>query len=97
MTGSQIDKRITLGSMISTAASVLGMLVILFTGVFWIGGQGQTINEHTKKIEANATGIVQLGERVRSIETNSARQDERLLLILDSVRKIEAKLERDNP
>ena len=93
----QYDSRITKGSMISTAASVLGMLVILFTGVFWIGGQGQTINEHTKKIEANAASIVQLGERVRSIENNSARQDERLLLILDSVRKIEAKLERAAP
>lgn len=32
--------------------------------------------------------------RIRSIENNSARQDERLLLILDSVRKIEANLER---
>lgn len=33
--------------------------------------------------------------RIRMIETSSARQDERLLLILDTVRKIEAKLERD--
>ncbi len=97
MTAPQIDKRITLGSIFATAASLVGLLATLFMGVFWIGGQGQTIGEHSKKIESNAAGIVQLGERVRSIETNSARQDERLLLILDSVRKIEAKLERGAP
>ncbi|MTH33071.1 hypothetical protein GL279_00465 [Paracoccus limosus] len=90
----EIDKRITLGSMISTAASLAGMAVIFFTGVFWIGAQDQRIADHASRIEANATNIAALSERVRAIETISARQDERLLLILDTVRKIEAKLER---
>lgn len=90
----ELDKRITLGSIISTGASLFGMAVVLFTGVLWIGGQRQVIADHSTRIEANSTNIVALSERVRAIETSSARQDERLLLILDTVRKIEAKLER---
>lgn len=90
----EIDRRITLGSIISTIASLFGMGVVLFAGVLWIGGQRQAIADHSTRIEANTTNIVALSERVRAIETNSARQDERLLLILDTVRKIESKLER---
>lgn len=83
--------------MIATGASIFGILTTLFLGVFWIGGQGQVIGEHSKKIETNIANIAQLSERVRVMENSSARQDERLLLILDSVRKIEAKLERGAP
>lgn len=89
-----IDKRISVGSMIATGVSALTGIGIILGAVFWIGDQSRSIEEHNKRIEHTAINVAALAERVRLMETTSARQDERLLLILDTVRKIETKLDR---
>lgn len=92
-----IEPRITTGNVISTASTLLVALGMIITLAVWSGRQGQRIDNAEKQVLTNQTSLAGHESRIRSIEQSSARQDERLLLILDSVRKIEAKLERDRP
>ncbi|WP_323032748.1 hypothetical protein [Paracoccus sp. (in: a-proteobacteria)] len=58
-------------------------------------GRIRKLPTHGAKISENATA--QINEQVRTLEINAGCADERLLLILDSVCKIEAKLEMSTP
>ena len=99
MTGQhmQVEARaniVTLGAILVTAGISWGVMT---------AGLGQ-VQEQVKTQQDNAITTDQRNRetlaaheaRIRGLENNGARQDERLLLILDSVRKIEAKLERGN-
>lgn len=92
-----IEPRITTGNVISTASTLLVALGMITTLAVWAGRQGQRIDNAEKQVMTNQTALSGHENRIRSIEQASARQEERLLLILESVRKIESKLERDRP
>ncbi|MBT0780588.1 hypothetical protein E3U25_06520 (plasmid) [Paracoccus versutus] len=83
--------------MIAAALAFVSPMVTFGGAAFWFGGQDQKIATHETRISENSANIAQISERVRTLEINAGRADERLLLILDSVRKIEAKLERSAP
>lgn len=90
VTGPSIDNRISLGNILVAA----GMVVSISVG--W-GHLTSRQNSTTAEVAANKAAIAAHEARIRAIENSSARHDERLLLILDSVRKIEAKLEGRAP
>lgn len=91
----EIEKRITTGNIWSIIGTI-GSTLVIIAGLFvWGGRQSQRLDMLQANDAVTQTTLVTHETRIRAIETSSARQDERLLLILDSVRKIEAKLERD--
>lgn len=93
----QIDNRVSAGNIISLAATLLtsvGMIAALFV---WGGRLGERSEGHGRDIIQVQTTIAGHENRIRSMEQAAARQDERLILILDSLRKIESRLERTNP
>ncbi|VDS07939.1 hypothetical protein PARHAE_01119 [Paracoccus haematequi] len=91
----EIEKRITTGNIWSIIGTI-GSTLVIIAGLFvWGGRQSQRLDTLQANDAVMQTTLVTHETRIRAIETSSARQDERLLLILDSVRKIEAKLERD--
>lgn len=92
MTPPRIENKITLGnilSIIGTGMTAAGMIVTLS---IWGGRQDQRMIQSERRIELNATAIAAAEVRLRSIEQSTARQDERLALILDTVREIKASL-----
>lgn len=89
-----IENRVTLGNVLSLLGTLLAAGSIIVTIAVWTGRQGQRLDAVESAILETRTTVSGQEARIRAIETNSARQDERLLLILDTVRKIEAKLER---
>lgn len=78
--------------------------ILVATGISWGTIKAQMSNLAEKIADQETSAVAseirhrdtQAGHeaRIRTIEQSSARQDERLLLILDSVRKIEAKLDQ---
>lgn len=93
----QIDDRVTKGNIISIIATMLTALGMLAVTFAWTGRQGQRIENAAQATQTNALALAAHEARIRAVETSTARQDERLLLILDTVRKIEARLERSSP
>ena len=92
-----IDNRVSLGNIISLGATVLtgaGMAAALFV---WGGRLSERSDSFDRSILQMQTAISGHETRLRQMEQLSARQDERLLLILDAVRKIEAKIDRGAP
>jgi len=59
-----------------------------------LSGRAETMASDISKVTATAAANE---ARIRALETAAARQDERMVLILDSLRKIESRLERDAP
>lgn len=89
-----IEPRITLGNVLSILGTVVSVGGLLVAVSVWTGQQGQRIDANEKAILANHTALAGHETRIRGVEQTMARQDERLLLILDTVREIKAKLER---
>ncbi len=90
----QLDNRISLGNVISFGATLLtgiGMAAALFV---WGGRLSERSDNVGRDIIQVQTSITGHESRIRTIEQSAARQDERLMLILDSLRKIETQLER---
>lgn len=88
MTAPSIDNRISLGNIL------VGIGMIVSIAVAWgtLSGRADTLATDLSKLASEAASHE---ARIRAIETTSARQDERMVLILDSLRKIEARLERE--
>lgn len=89
---------------VEARANIVTLGAILVTaGISWgvvSGGLGSVKEELKSQKDASAVSEQRMREqligheaRIRAIEQSSARQDERLLLILDSVKKIEVKLD----
>lgn len=83
----EFDRRISMGN-VFTALSILGLGLMAY----------RDLTEQTALLaaqqEINTKAISSNEGRIRSVEYTTARQDERLILILDSLRKIEAKIDR---
>ena len=90
---------------IEARANIITLGAILVTaGVSWgvmSGGLSQVreqVRMQQNSVSANEQRVRETlaghEARIRTIEQSSARQDERLTLILDSVRKIETQLEK---
>lgn len=93
----QIENRVSIGNIISLVATLLtgvGMAAGLF---LWGGRIGQQVTGHGRDLLQVQTTIAGHDSRIRAMEQSAARQDERLILILDSLRKIENRLERGSP
>lgn len=92
----EIEKKVTTGnlwSIIGTVVSTGAMIVALSV---WGGRSSQRLDVlEAARIEVQAS-LSAHETRIRATENSTARQDERLLLILDTVRKIEARLERQD-
>lgn len=68
--------------------------MIVSVAVAWGNLSGRADNM-SNQVSSNRAAISANEARVRALETASARQDERMVLILDSLRKIESRLERE--
>ncbi|MTH76302.1 hypothetical protein [Paracoccus aestuariivivens] len=84
----QVDNRISTGNILVAG----GMIVSIAVAWGNLSGRADNINE---RVVHNAASIAAAEARVRALETNNARQDERMILILDSLRKIEARIESE--
>ena len=83
----EFDNRVSLGHLITVGA--LAVTVALA----W--GDVKTRTESlTEKAALSSTTLTAHETRIRAMEQASARQDERMSLILDGLRKIDTKLER---
>jgi len=89
-----VEPRITIGNIASIVTTLVAGGGILFAGASWYGGQTERVNAiHGMALE-NRAAISAHETRIRQAEQYSARMDERVLLILDTVREIKAKLDR---
>ncbi|RJE87950.1 hypothetical protein [Paracoccus onubensis] len=84
----EFDKRVSSGNLLVAA----GMAVSVIWGYSQLTATAERLNEKTSD---QAKAIASNEARIRSVEYTTARQDERLILILDSLRKIEAKIDRE--
>lgn len=82
-----VDNRISVGNVL-----VAGTLLVSIA-VAWGNLSGRADNLSGQVSTSKAT-IAANEVRIRALETASARQDERLVLILDGLRKIEDRIER---
>ena len=90
-----VENRITLGNILTLIGTIISAGVILVSIAMWSGRQSQRIEANERAVLDNRTSIAGQESRIRAIETSSARQDERLLLILDTVSEIKTKLEKN--
>lgn len=81
-----VDNRISVGNLL------VAMGMIVSVAVAWGNLSGRADNT-SAQVASNKAAIAANEARVRALETSSARQDERMVLILDSLRKIEGRLE----
>lgn len=87
MTALEIDKRITFGNVL-----VLGGIIVSMS-MGWANLSSQ--NSRVSAEVATAAALAQANEaRVRALENQTARQDERLSSILASLAKIEKMMEQ---
>ena len=93
-----IDNRVTLGNVLSIIGTIITTGGLLVTVSVWSGRQDQRIDQMEKAMLDTQTALAGHESRIRQVEQSTARQDERLLLILETVREIKSKLERsDHP
>lgn len=88
MTAPSIDNRISLGNILVAG----GMIVSIAVAWGNLSGRAETLSG---KVTEQASLVAAHEARIRAMETTTARQDERMVLILDSLRKIESRLERE--
>lgn len=93
MEAPQVENRITTGNVISVAATLLTLVGMGAAATMWSGRLDQRMLESEKRIEINAREIAANEIRIRSIENRGERQEVRLELILETMRKIEAQME----
>lgn len=83
----EFDNRISLGHLITVGTLAVSVALA------W--GDVTSRTENLAERAAGASSALTAHEsRIRAVEQTSARQDERMTLILDGIRKIETKLER---
>lgn len=86
MTGPVIDNRVSLGNV------MVGVGMIASVAVAWgnISGRAETM---VSEIASQKAAVASNEQRIRSLENATARQDERLTIILGALRKIENKVD----
>ncbi|QLH15840.1 hypothetical protein HYQ43_17040 [Paracoccus pantotrophus] len=82
-----VDNRISAGNMLVA----LGMIVSVAVAWGNLSGRSDNMAAELSAVRAMAAANE---ARIRALETATARQDERMVLILDSLRKIESRIER---
>lgn len=89
MTGPTLDNRVSLGNILVAAGMVASVAVA------WgnLSGRADTM---ASDIAVQKASVAANEARIRALENATARQDERLILILDAVRKIETQLDRQS-
>ncbi|MDP0928998.1 MULTISPECIES: hypothetical protein [Paracoccus] len=90
----RIDATISFGNIISLVGTILtaiGMASALFVWGGRLSERASNFDTELLRLQSTAQSHE---TRIRTVEQMSARQDERLVLILDALRKIEARLDR---
>ncbi|MDQ7262716.1 hypothetical protein NM680_13030 [Paracoccus sp. PS-1] len=82
-----VDNRISTGNLLLAGS----MLVAVAVAWGNLSGRAENMASDITAVTAQATANE---ARIRALETATARQDERMILILDSLRKIEGRLEK---
>lgn len=82
----EFESRISMGNLIVLAFAALALAVT------W-GGLNHRTDTLSRDVSTNKAAIASNESRVRVLEQSMARQDERLILILDGLRKIEKQIE----
>ena len=88
--GLQFDNRLSAGNILV----VVGMVVGGATAWGHLNGRADSMSA---KLSDHAATLSAHEARIRATETTAARQDERMILILDSLRKIESRLDTVQP
>lgn len=70
---------------------------MLFAAAVSWGVWTANANSMAAKMSDHSASIAANEARIRALETATARRDERMVLILDSLRKIESRMERGTP
>lgn len=77
----------------------LGNILSILSVVFAAGGAYVSVDKRLETLEIRQQQYERTAEaresRIRQVETNAARADERVSLILQSLARIEARLERE--
>lgn len=89
----RIENTVSLGNLLSIAATILTIMSMVGAMVYWGGRLSQRAENMEREVLRLQSTAAAHETRIRSVEQMSARQDERLVLILDSLRKIEAKMD----
>lgn len=82
-----VDNRISTGNLLLAGS----MLVAVAVAWGNLSGRAENMASDITAVTAQANANE---ARIRALETATARQDERMILILDSLRKIEGRLEK---
>ena len=90
MTHPKMENRITTGNLISLTATFVTTVGVIVSVSLWAGKQDQRMIDSERRIERNATAVAANEVRIRAMESASARQDEKLTLILEQLREIRA-------
>ena len=98
MTGPQVDKRVSLGSLIN----LLGLVVAVAVGWGVMRERGESTRENMtelrdtlrQEVTTRRDGQAALESRMRVVESNLARAEERNNAVLQVLGRIEARLER---
>jgi len=85
-----VDNRISMGNILVAG----GMIVSVALAWGNLAGRAETLGSQQAQSRAS---IAANEARIRALENAAARQDERMILILDSLRKIEGRIEDDRP
>lgn len=89
----RIEKTISIGNVISIVMTMVTLFGMIAGGLIWSGSVGAKMDNLALEISRSPKKFEAHEIRIRSLETATARQDERMILILDSLRKIEGRLE----
>lgn len=83
----EFESRVSMGNLIVLAFAALALAVT------W-GGLNHRAETLAEEVASHKVSIASNEARVRALEQNMARQDERLILILDGLRKIETQIDK---
>lgn len=92
----RIENTVSLGNIISIVGTVLTAMSMVGAMVYWGGRLSERADSMEREMLRLQSTAAAHETRIRSVEQMSARQDERLVLILDALRKIEARLDNQN-
>lgn len=92
----RIENTVSLGNILSIVATALTVMGMVGAMIYWGGRLSQRADGMEREILRLQSTSAAHETRIRGVEQMSARQDERLVLILDALRKIEARMDSQN-
>lgn len=90
----RFDATVSWGNVISFGATLISGVGLASALFIWGGRLSERSDNFDRELLRIQSTISAHEARIRGVEQMSARQDERLVLILDALRKIEARLDR---